>query len=104
MKYVYLTVLISFSSLVNSQDYVQLDFPGATSTMVLGVNLSGAVSGTFTASNGNRYGFVLNQQGIFRTIDVDNASYTRATAVNRHSGVAGIILIIPEILVLLQCS
>ena len=68
MRLVCLILLACFFQLAHGQDYVPLDFPGSTSTRVLGVNLSGTVSGTFTASNGRNYGFTLNPQGFFEPL------------------------------------
>src|SRR5580658_5745901 len=49
--------------------YTTIDVPGAASTVVVGVNDSGLVSGFYFDSSGNEHGFI-DRNGSFTTVDV----------------------------------
>jgi len=61
--------------------YTTIDVPGATTTLAVGVNDLGVVSGFYADGNGNDHGF-LDRDGTFTTINVPGAAGTVLTVVN----------------------
>jgi hypothetical protein len=43
---------------LRGEDYVQIDFPGATATRVFGINPRGDIVGTYVSADGKSHGFV----------------------------------------------
>lgn len=60
--------------------YTTIDVPGATTTLAVGVNDRGVVSGVYADSSGNEHGY-LDRDGTFTTIDVPGAADTVLTVV-----------------------
>jgi hypothetical protein len=46
---------------LRDQDYVQIDFPGATATRVFGINPRGDLVGTYVTSDGKNHGFLASR-------------------------------------------
>jgi probable HAF family extracellular repeat protein len=65
-----------------------IDVPGASDTVVLGVNDQGTVVGTYEIANGPDHGFVL-QNGIFTTFDVPGATATHVRDINNNGVFVG---------------
>jgi uncharacterized membrane protein len=61
--------------------YTTIDVPGAASTVAVGVNDLGVVSGFYFDSSGNEHGF-LYRDGTFTTVDVPGAADTLLTVTN----------------------
>jgi len=60
--------VIAFVPLALGQGtYTQIDVPGATTTVIQGINAAGDVVGSYNDSNGS-HGFLLSS-GVFTTID-----------------------------------
>lgn len=70
-------------------DFAVLDYPGATSTQLSGINDSGDVVGFYTDAAGNIHGF-LYSQGRFRAIDYPSAVLTEARGINNLAEVIGL--------------
>lgn len=69
--------------------YQTIDFPGATSTLALGINNSGQIVGGYQLPDGSRHGF-LYSGGIFTTLDDPNAtSGSEATGINNLGRIVG---------------
>jgi probable HAF family extracellular repeat protein len=70
--------------------YTQIDYPGATSTWVSGINNAGAVAGSYQLEvGGASHGWVWSG-GIFSTVDCAGASSTEVTGINNVGSVVGI--------------
>ncbi|HTW02056.1 MAG TPA: hypothetical protein VMF87_17285, partial [Streptosporangiaceae bacterium] len=61
--------------------YTTIDVPGAPSTVAVGVNDLGVVSGFYFDAAGNQHGF-LYRDGTFTTVDVPGAADTLLTVTN----------------------
>ena len=89
MRWAHCAGLLMFCSFAQGQEYLQLDFPSAVATMLLAIDREGDVVGEFRIRTGRRYGFLLNTEGVFRTIDVGGSIDTRPSGINLHGSVAG---------------
>ena len=70
--------------------YLQIDYPGAASTQILGINNQGQAVGSFTNSDKNTHGFVYNWYSrTFQQVDVPGASSTVVNGINRQGRIVG---------------
>jgi uncharacterized membrane protein len=65
-----------------------IDVPGATSTLAVDINASGAIVGRYF-SVGQTHGFLRNPEGEFSTIDVPGAIFTVAGGINNRGDIVG---------------
>jgi len=65
-----------------------IDVPGATSTLAVDINASGAIVGRYLSA-GQTHGFLRNPEGEFSTIDVPGASFTVAAGINDTGDIVG---------------
>lgn len=65
-----------------------IDYPGANSTSICGINDSGYVVG-FSVINGKTSGFAYDGKGTFTPFDYPNAVATRFTEINNNGQIAG---------------
>ena len=68
--------------------YTQIDFPGALSTEVLGINSAGNVTGSYQDSLGTWHAFLLSG-GSFTTIDAPNTTSTFGFGLNDSGKIVG---------------
>ncbi len=67
-----------------------IDFPGATNTVPLDVNASGAIVGRYGIGSPNQvHGFLRTPAGEFSTIDFPGATFTVAAAINDEGDITG---------------
>lgn len=83
--------LTSIASIAVGDTYTTIDFPGALTTELSGIDSSGVTVGTYTDSAGAVHGFRLDDDG-FHTIDYPRAISTSAVSVNSRGEVAGFFL------------
>ncbi len=72
----------------SAQQFVTVDYPGATATVVFGINNTGQMVGAFTDSEGLTHGFSLIS-GTFTQIDFTNATFTQASDINDVGQIVG---------------
>jgi hypothetical protein len=66
------------------------DAPGSVGyTEIYSINNSNAYAGTYAASDGNDYGFIVYKDGTFKSFSANGARYTSANAINDKSVIAG---------------
>jgi uncharacterized membrane protein len=65
-----------------------IDFPGAVSTAVHGINSAGDVVGMYVDANRKQHGFLLSH-GNFTPIDYPGAVATDARGINKHGDIVG---------------
>jgi YVTN family beta-propeller protein len=70
------------------QQFVTVDVPSATSTLVLGINNAGQMVGSYIDGNNATHGFSLTA-GVFTTIDFPGATLTQAAAINNVGEIIG---------------
>jgi YVTN family beta-propeller protein/probable HAF family extracellular repeat protein len=80
-------VMLAASS-ASAQQFVTVNVPGATATVVQGINNSGQMVGVYVDTQGVDHGFSLTG-GVFTTIDFAGATLTSATAINNVGQIAG---------------
>jgi YVTN family beta-propeller protein len=71
-----------------AQQFVTINVPDATSTIVLGINNSGQMVGSYTDSSNVTHGFSLIA-GTFTTIDYPGATSTEAALINNVGQIVG---------------
>ncbi len=71
-----------------AQQFVTVDYPGATGTVVFGVNNAGQMVGAYTDSEGLLHGFSLIA-GTYTEIDFPNGFSTQATGINNLGQIVG---------------
>ena len=86
-----LATLLSIVTPALADIYTTIDFPGAVSTDVSGINSSGVMAGTYTDSTGAQHGFKLDGDS-FTAIDYPGATLTAAFSVSPRGDVAGYFL------------
>ncbi len=65
-----------------------VDFPGATSTFLYGINNAGQMVGAYIDDSEATHGFLLNG-GVFTTIDFPDARLTVAAGINNNGDITG---------------
>jgi YVTN family beta-propeller protein/probable HAF family extracellular repeat protein len=70
------------------EQFITIDFPGATSTSPATINNLGQVVGSYTDSGGATHGFLLSV-GVFTTVDVPGAIGTVAAGINNNGQIIG---------------
>jgi YVTN family beta-propeller protein len=85
---VFLLVLFLMSVSAAAQQFLTIDVPGATSTLVLGINNAGQMVGSYSDANNMTHGFALSG-GAFTTIDFPGATLTIASVINNVGDVVG---------------
>ena len=83
-----LATLLSVAAPVVADTYTTIDFPGAISTDLSGINSSGVMVGSYTDSTGASHAFKFDG-GAFTAIDYPGAILTAAFSVNPRGDVAG---------------
>jgi uncharacterized membrane protein len=86
-----LAIVLSSASLTlaDSYNYTTIDFPGASQTVIGGINNSGQLVGGYQLADQSRHGF-LDVGGVFTTIDDPNAtSGSEATGINNSGQIVG---------------
>ena len=80
-----------FQAIVSPHQYKfeTLDFPGAVSTLVFGINGSGDVVGQYADAQGNIHGFSYSKTLGFKTIDVPGAVQTVAFGIDDTGRIVG---------------
>lgn len=68
--------------------FTQIDFPGAVTTYVFGIDTAGDMVGYYIDATSVAHGFLLSN-GNFTTIDAPAASYTYAVGINDRGQIAG---------------
>jgi hypothetical protein len=72
--------------------FQQVDFPGAISTFLYGINNAGDLVGAYVSDDGNdnesTHGFLL-RNGVFTTIDYPESRLTVAAGINNHGVITG---------------
>jgi len=68
--------------------FTTIDVPGASDTVVTGINPSGQIVGYYNDGSGAQHGF-LDDQGVFTAIDVPGAAFTAAFGINARSQIVG---------------
>ena len=68
-------------------NFTTIDVPNSVGTVVNG-NSTNAIAGNFLDSSGNTHGFVLTD-GVYKTIDYPDASYTSINGINWHGQITG---------------
>src|SRR3982751_3408598 len=91
IRIVLLGMLMTIAAVATADTYVAIDYPGAISTDVSGINSSGEIVGTYTDANNVVHGFRLDS-GIFAVIDYPGAVSTNATSINDRGDIAGFFL------------
>ena len=86
-----LAALICVAPASLADTYTPIDFPGADSTEVAGINASGVMVGSYTDSSGSTHGFKLDGDA-FTALDFPGALTTFAFSVNARGDVAGAFL------------
>jgi YVTN family beta-propeller protein len=81
-------MIASLAASAMAQQFVTIDFPGASATLVLGINNSGVMVGSYIDSSGITHGFS-RTNGIFTTIDFPGATLTEAVAINNTGEIIG---------------
>jgi len=71
-----------------TQPFVTIDVPGATSTVALDINDAGDIVGSYIAA-GRTHGYLLDRNGQFYWIDVPGAVFTRAAGINARRDIVG---------------
>ena len=72
----------------SSGNFTTYDAPGATWTVISGINNTGAVVGKYVDAVGTTHGYLLSG-GQFTTIDYPNATLTAATSINDDGQIVG---------------
>jgi hypothetical protein len=67
---------------------VSIDYPGATSTLAMGINYWGSIVGEYTDSSGTQHGFELKNSK-FTTIDYPGAARTQAVSISDKGVIVG---------------
>ena len=83
-----LSALISIAPVALGDTYTAIDFPGAATTEVSGINSSGVMVGSYTDNMGSTHGFKLDGD-TFTGFDYPGAITTFAFSVNARGDVAG---------------
>ena len=73
----------------NNGSFITLTFPGASSTMVNGINDTEAAVGSYTDSNGKLHGFLTNA-GHWATLDFPNTTGTELFGISNANVIVGI--------------
>jgi uncharacterized membrane protein len=68
--------------------FTAIDFPGATSTQVWGINHSGDIVGLYVSADKATHGF-LESRGQFISIDFPGAAYTAVNAISPRGDIIG---------------
>lgn len=71
-----------------AQEFVTINFPGATSTGPETINDAGQIVGRYTDSEGVVHGFLLSA-GVFTTIDYPGGIFTNAAGINNYGEIVG---------------
>lgn len=66
-----------------------IDYPGATSTFLLGISSENWMTGEYSDAAGMGHGFVYHASDTFISFDYPGATYTELNAINRHGEIAG---------------
>jgi uncharacterized membrane protein len=69
-------------------EFISFDPPGSTSTRASGINVDGAVVGSYVDSAGKQHGFLL-RGGSFTSIDYPDAIGTAALGINSQGDIVG---------------
>src|SRR5580698_5579819 len=85
---VFLLVLFLTSVSAAAQQFLTIDVPGATSTLVLGINNEGQMVGSYSDANNMTNGFELTG-GVFTTIDFPGATLMIASVINNVGDIVG---------------
>ena len=83
-----LAALMSVAPAVLADTYTTIDFPGAITTDLAGINASGVMVGSYTDSIGASHGFQVDGD-TFTAFDYPGAISTTAISVNSRGDVAG---------------
>ena len=86
-----LAALLSAAPTALADTYTPIDFPGADSTEVAGINASRVMVGSYTDSSGSTHGFKLAGE-TFTALDFPGALTTFAFSINARGDVAGAFL------------
>jgi hypothetical protein len=68
--------------------FISIDYPGATSTFIFGINTKGDVVGSFTDGNGVEHGFA-SSGGQFTSFDWPGATWTEGWGINPNGVIVG---------------
>ena len=68
--------------------FTTVDFPGAISTFLYGINNAGQMVGAYVDDGQATHGFLLNN-GVFTTIDFPGATLSVAAGINNHGDITG---------------
>ena len=68
--------------------FTTIDFPGASSTIAVGVNPRGEIVGAYDDADGVRHGFLLSGDQ-FTSFDFPGASFTVAFGINSRGDIVG---------------
>jgi len=85
---VLLLAVILSAPVALAQQFVKIDVPNSTATLVLGINNSSQMAGAFVDQEGITHGFMLSA-GTFTTLDFPGATFTQATDINNSGQVVG---------------
>jgi uncharacterized membrane protein len=85
-----LAALTSVATIALGDTYT-VDYPGAVTTDLSGINAAGVMVGTYTDNSGATHGFQLNGDG-FQAINYPSAISTAAISINSRGDVAGFFL------------
>src|SRR5579872_960813 len=83
-----LLCVLTLASPMLAVTFTTIDFPGATSTQVYGINNAGLAVGVFVDTANVTHGFLLNN-GSFTTIDYPGATLTVAAGINNDNQIVG---------------
>jgi len=84
----FLLFAMASSSPANASKFTTIDFPGATSTAVYGIDTTGAMVGVYVDAGNVNHGFML-KKGVFTTIDFPGATLSVAAGINDKNKIVG---------------
>lgn len=86
-----LAALVGVANAAWADTYTAIDYPGASTTDLSGINASGVMVGTYTDSANTSHGFTFDGD-TFTAIDYPGAISTTAISINSRGDVAGFFL------------
>src|SRR5262249_4669589 len=86
--YALLILTVRSAAGAGDENFITIDFPGATQTLALGINPRGDIVGAYLNDDGVTHGFLLSGRE-FTPIDFPSSSFTFARGINPHGDIVG---------------
>jgi probable HAF family extracellular repeat protein len=84
-----LAALLLFAPTLYSATWTEIDFPGASSTSISGVNNNGDMVGTYSNPGSSTIHGFADMAGVFTTVDPPGSVFADATGINDSGAIVG---------------